>query len=204
MFPKNKSLKWLEIYKGRMQKALDRYYANPAKCQNCSCIIQVSEGRKPSLVKKQKFCSHSCSAKHNNFGVTRNHSGNTCQICEKLIAFNLKFCSRDCRQILSAQRKVERVGRAGNHVVSWRQRTKLRAVAYKGGSCQVCGYHKAVRALQFHHLIPGEKDFTISRASKAWESIKKELEKCVLLCSNCHAEVHEGLLDLAPGQRLEL
>ncbi len=204
MFPKNKSPKWLEIYKGRMQKALDRYYANPVKCKNCLCVIQVPEGRKPSLVKTRKFCSHSCSAKHNNLGVTRHHNGNTCRICEKLIAFNLKFCSRDCREILSSQRKLERAKRAGSHVISWRQRTKLRAIAYKGGACQICGYNKAVRALQFHHLIPGEKDFNISRASKSWQSIKTELDKCILLCSNCHAEVHEEIVELAPGQRLEL
>ncbi len=204
MFPKNKSPKWLEIYKGRMQKALDRYYANPVKCKNCLCVIQVPEGRKPSLVKTRKFCSHSCSAKHNNLGVTRHHNGNTCPICEKLIAFNLKFCSRDCREILSSQRKLERAKRAGSHVISWRQRTKLRAIAYKGGACQICGYNKAVRALQFHHLIPGEKDFNISRASKSWQSIKTELDKCILLCSNCHAEVHEEIVELAPGQRLEL
>ncbi len=99
---------------------------------------------------------------------------------------------------------MERAKKSGSYVVSWRQRTKLRAIAYKGGSCQICGYDKSVRALQFHHLIPGEKDFNISRASKSWQSIKKELEKCLLLCSNCHAEVHEGIINLAPGQRFEL
>ena len=194
----------LKCYKERMQKALDRYYANPAKCESCATVIQVPEGRKPSLIKRQKFCSHSCSAKRNNLGVTRHHNGNTCQVCEKLIPFNLKFCSKDCREILSSRRKLERAKKSGSYIVSWRQRTKLRAIAYKGGSCQNCGYDKSVRALQFHHLIPGEKDFNISRASKSWQSIKKELEKCLLLCSNCHAEVHEGIINLAPGQRFEL
>jgi predicted nucleic acid-binding Zn ribbon protein len=115
-----------------MQKALERYYANPVRCKNCSSVLQVPEGGKPSIMKRQKFCSHSCSAKHNNLGVTRHHNGNTCQVCEKLIAFNLKFCSKDCREILSSKRKSERAKKSGGYVVSWRQRTKLRAIAYKG------------------------------------------------------------------------
>lgn len=194
----------LEHYKSRRQKALNRYYVNPVKCQTCLSVIQVPEGRKPSLVKRQKFCSRSCAAKNNNLGVTRHHSGNRCQVCGKLIAVNLKFCSTDCREVLSSKRRFERIKKSGSHVISWRQRTKLRAITHKGGACQICGYNKSVRALQFHHLKPGEKDFNISSASKSWQSIKKELDKCILLCSNCHAEVHDGLINLAPGQRFEL
>jgi hypothetical protein len=36
------------------------------------------------------------------------------------------------------------------------------AIAYKGGECSICGYNKCVAALEFHHLNPSEKDFTIS------------------------------------------
>jgi hypothetical protein len=79
-------------------------------------------------------------------------------------------------------------------VVSWRQRVKQRAVAYKGGQCQVCGYDRCIQALQFHHLDPAQKDFTISGKTMAWERIREEIDKCLLLCANCHAEVHSGLL----------
>ena len=52
-------------------------------------------------------------------------------------------------------------------------------------------------ALQFHHLDPNEKDFAISKAGTwAWHRLVKELDKCVLLCGNCHSEVHAGLTDL--------
>jgi len=68
-------------------------------------------------------------------------------------------------------------------------------VEYKGGSCINCGYNKYVGALDFHHLDPSKKDFEISRLKslKFDERIKQELDKCVLLCSNCHREAHSYL-----------
>lgn len=64
-----------------------------------------------------------------------------------------------------------------------------------GGCCQICGYDKYVGALQFHHLDPNEKDFSLSKTGRTyvWDDVKKELDKCICLCANCHAEVHAGL-----------
>lgn len=83
-------------------------------------------------------------------------------------------------------------------VVNWRRRVKQHAKVYKGGCCIVCGYLRSTRALQFHHLDPTKKDFAISRCIRSWIRVKVELDKCVLLCSNCHTEVHDGILDLTP------
>ncbi len=76
-----------------------------------------------------------------------------------------------------------------------RRRRELRekAVAYLGGKCSICGYNKCVSAFDFHHINALEKDFTISAKMTSWKAIEKELLKCVLLCSNCHREVHDGL-----------
>ena len=64
-------------------------------------------------------------------------------------------------------------------------------VGLKGGECFLCGYDKCVAALEFHHTDPSQKDFEISkRWSMTDERIKAEIDKCVLICSNCHAEVH--------------
>lgn len=76
------------------------------------------------------------------------------------------------------------------------QKTKLKAVEYKGGKCQICGYNKCVRSLQFHHLDPNEKDFGISGGTKSFEKLKPELDKCILVCANCHCEIHDGLINL--------
>lgn len=69
---------------------------------------------------------------------------------------------------------------------------KLMAIAYKGGCCERCGYNKCVTALEFHHLDPSEKDFGISAAgaTRSFERIKVELDKCIMVCSNCHKEIH--------------
>lgn len=77
-----------------------------------------------------------------------------------------------------------------------RQKLKKMAIEYKGGGCKVCGYNRTVWALNFHHLDPDEKDFGISQSghTKSWEKIKVELNKCILLCHNCHAEVHAKII----------
>lgn len=71
---------------------------------------------------------------------------------------------------------------------------KLFCLEYKGNKCENCGYNKCVDALCFHHLNPENKDFQISHAyRKSKENIIKELDKCQLLCTNCHREVHAEL-----------
>jgi hypothetical protein len=77
-------------------------------------------------------------------------------------------------------------------VIDWRRRTKRRAVEYLGGKCSRCGYNKCVRALSFHHRDPLIKSFGIANPStKKWEIVKAELDKCDLLCLNCHMEIED-------------
>lgn len=78
-------------------------------------------------------------------------------------------------------------------VIEWRKRKKIELVEYKGGKCERCDYHKSLNALTFHHKDPSLKDFTISSKSYSIERLKKEVDKCILLCSNCHIELHEEL-----------
>lgn len=81
---------------------------------------------------------------------------------------------------------------------SLRRLIKKWALEYKGYKCQCCGYDKCIEALEFHHINPEEKDFSISdRDIKlSWEQIKEELDKCVLVCSNCHREIHANVRTL--------
>ena len=76
-----------------------------------------------------------------------------------------------------------------------RLKVKLLSLEYKGGCCEKCGYNKCIEALEFHHINPEVKDFEVSGNGhcKSWETIKKELDKCLLLCANCHRELHASL-----------
>jgi len=80
-----------------------------------------------------------------------------------------------------------------------RQKAKQRAfkhylVEYKGGKCEICGYNKCEGALEFHHKNPQEKDIEISKWNFNYNldinMFLKEVDKCMLLCANCHREQH--------------
>lgn len=72
-----------------------------------------------------------------------------------------------------------------------RFRAKAAAVKHLGGKCTKCGWTSDQAAFQFHHTEPNKKDFIIGNvANKNWEKIKIELNKCILLCANCHSIKH--------------
>lgn len=72
------------------------------------------------------------------------------------------------------------------------QQRKQRIVKTMGGKCCLCGYNKNIQALEMHHVDPSEKEFAFSDTKKyrSWEELCEEMKKCVLLCANCHREVH--------------
>lgn len=73
---------------------------------------------------------------------------------------------------------------------------KNKMLLYKGSKCSVCGYSKCLSALEFHHTDSKEKNFGLSGFHcLVWSRIKEELDKCVLLCSNCHRELHQKIRD---------
>ncbi len=80
-------------------------------------------------------------------------------------------------------------------VYARRKKIRVMAIEYKGGRCEKCGYTKCIDALEFHHIDPTKKDFTISSKgyTHSWEKVKFELDKCMILCANCHRELHAKL-----------
>ena len=77
-----------------------------------------------------------------------------------------------------------------------RRKLKQMAVQLLGGKCQICGYNRYIGALDFHHLDESTKEFSLSvrGLTRSWEKIKQEISKCILVCANCHREIHGGLL----------
>ncbi len=82
-----------------------------------------------------------------------------------------------------------------------RRRVKQILVEEAGGACCLCGYDRCLAALEFHHLDPEEKRFQMSaRFARSLARVRAEARKCVLLCSNCHAEAEAGVAVLPPGR----
>ena len=96
-----------------------------------------------------------------------------------------KLCDNEFKSYQS--RCIARCGSCNTKIR--RYRAKAAAVEYLGGKCVKCGWQGNQAALQFHHLKG--KDFTIGNAAnKSWDFIKKEIQKCILLCANCHMIEH--------------
>lgn len=79
-----------------------------------------------------------------------------------------------------------------------REKHRIKAVECKGGKCRLCGYNRCKRSMDFHHVDPATKSFEIGpNWQRSWKVLEVELDKCVLVCANCHGEIHAGLIDLA-------
>lgn len=91
------------------------------------------------------------------------------------------YWCRDCNDAATRQKQIDK---------------KIKCVNYKGGKCVMCGYNAYVGALDFHHLDSTKKEFNISSCrTYRWELIKAELDKCICVCRNCHAEIHGNFRD---------
>jgi hypothetical protein len=100
--------------------------------------------------------------------------------CEQKVSTvgrNKKFCSLKCKNKYFVDRR--------------RLELKFKAVQYKGGRCEICGHTGLPAVFDFHHLDPSLKSFSISADphTRSWAKVKEEIDKCQLLCANCHREV---------------
>lgn len=125
----------------------------------------------------------------------------------RLIAEATK-CDLVCANCHRVRHAREAAVDSTHRIVVLRRETKRRAIASFGGVCMTCLSPHAPAALEFHHPDPTKKEFAISVDGiyRTWERVQKELENCVMLCANCHAEVHAGLrvvdLSLLPNPGL--
>lgn len=169
------------------------------KCGGKFATSAVINGRRHYL-NKRKYCLK-CSPfgirnrKRLEFWTNSNTDGVIiCHLCKKEKSpedfyarnKNGKLIRGECKECAQKDRKKRMI------------KFKQACVDHKGGSCQICGYCRCLRSMDFHHIDPSKKDFAISDMRFGYnvtEVVKKELDKCVLVCRNCHGEVHEGLVD---------
>ena len=111
-----------------------------------------------------------------------------CKICSKCLhGLQRKFCSIKCKH-------KDTNNRFQNYLAQQKRgkNRKLKLIAMFGKKCKLCGYSKNLAALEFHHKNPNKKKFGIDMrrcANNKWTILLKEVKKCILLCSNCHAEI---------------
>ena len=87
------------------------------------------------------------------------------------------------------------------NVKNSRYNLKQRLLYVMGEKCCICGYDKCSSALEFHHKNPEEKDFTLStNANISFARANEEIKKCILVCANCHREIHSFNLDVLEYQ----
>lgn len=115
---------------------------------------------------------------------------------KKRVEFECPCGERDPAKFYGHKRHI--CGKCQNeYVVRKGREMRKRIIAFMGGRCKVCGYHRCVEAFDVHHLDPKKKDPNFPGVRGwSWERVKREIAHCALLCKNCHAEVHAGVVVL--------
>jgi len=116
------------------QSAIDKYYADPSICQNCSRVIQVRDHERPSVTKKKKFCDHSCAAQKNNLGKTKNPKKiRFCKGCgNEIDKKGCSYCSA-CSLI------GKNIHRKPFEDITYSRSLKNRLIIERGPICERCG-----------------------------------------------------------------
>lgn len=117
-----------------------------------------------------------------------------CQICGKEFeitqgGWTRKYCY-ECSPYVD---RKDKKNHAKNMNIK-RRAIKEMLIKEAGGKCVRCGYNKSIWALSFHHTDPTQKDFGIfKQINRNLDDLRAEAAKCILVCMNCHAEIHEEL-----------
>jgi hypothetical protein len=114
-----------------------------------------------------------------------------CTVCGRALhGRQTKFCSSECKnKDLQSYTAQKRRGLT----------RKLELIRAAGSRCSICGYNKNLAALVFHHTDSASKDFKLdmrSLSNRKLEPVLAEINKCILVCANCHAELHNPNLNL--------
>lgn len=117
-----------------------------------------------------------------------------CVVCGKeLNGLQQKYCSLNCKSKDFYKNKNK--GNASYRQLVRYLSRKLALIDYKGSKCEKCGYDRNISALEFHHIDSSTKIFNIdgrNLANRTYEELCEESDKCMLLCSNCHKEIHNS------------
>ena len=161
------------------------------------CVICGKEF--DAIKSTKKYCSQECNNKARRIRYAEQKSDpkpisqranscpeRPCLICGKIFkpktaAANQRQCCYDCMPDGTQLRRGDFLA-------------KIKSA--RGGKCERCGYNTCLKALEFHHLDPTKKDFTISNDHFKLIDAVEESKKCILLCANCHRELHDNIWNI--------
>lgn len=159
-------------------------------CKKCNKPFpnRIKINGKVKIINKRKFCLE-CSpfGEHN----TSSYGPHGCR-CKKDNYIKILDCTHHGIVEFRWNGGKYRCKKCQSESVSKRRKLlKTMAVQYKGGKCCKCGYNKYPQVLEFHHRDPEKKDFGIASNGYtiSWNKLKKEIDKCDILCANCHREL---------------
>ena len=122
----------------------------------------------------------------------------TCQFCEKEFDYyrESSIIRKSCYDCIPLGRESD--------ASLIRRLTKVKAVNYKGNRCYCCNNTYSISVYDFHHLNPTEKDFSLGDKTSTvrWDRVKEEIDKCVLVCANCHRMIHSGEIEFEDQQEM--
>ncbi len=176
--------------------------------------LECSKNFKPHNA-KSKFCSCLCAGKYNqNCKKVKSWTKvdkfklekikiKKCQQCNREFERKAKLCI-DCQLQKNKTREKQR---AKSRIQEKMQNARLikEQIVNQLGGCKHCGYKKCMRALSFHHIDPKTKNFTLDTSNimkKKLSDVLSEVKKCLLLCQNCHAELHQSNRDITILNRM--
>lgn len=163
-------------------------------CKKCNNQIPARvwvEGKQRNICKRSyclecsPFGTHNTKQIHLEVGVSGDREC-VCTVCKKPYIYS--------------RRKSNSTVRCNScYVKSRRKNMKEASIRKKGGKCVCCGYNRCHASLDFHHIDPTTKEFGIAGNNFSKKRIEVEIEKCVLVCRNCHGEIEAGLRTFSGG-----
>jgi hypothetical protein len=154
---------------------------NTFKCVKCKRTIRKEIGPRNNRLRRRKYCIE-CLPKNEHPKSLESNNGKEieCLTYGRIFIYKSGFNKNTLEKCYRCNAKDKR------------RELKKKIISIKGGECQICGYKKYNGSLTLHHINPTQKEITISKAF-TWSRIVEELPKCILVCFNCHQEIHGGI-----------
>jgi len=173
-----------------MVEVAERQFVECAQCGNSIFKKQYELNKHAKDGFKNHFCCKGCSQKYQKGSKRQSVSKKLSEYYHKKRQAKLYHLDRYRNDPEYKTRKLQQA-KDNRNPTTYRERRlakKSKAIKLLGGKCSICDYDKCQASLDFHHIKGSEKK-RINFAS-AWPKILKEIRQCVLLCANCHRELH--------------